>query len=66
MLIAMQCAGVLQESKGIQKDKRPEQRSDVKQEEANTLLMHLIHFTWIGFQTTLGYAPTVTGAFFGN
>lgn len=64
LLISMQCAGVLQGSKGIQKDKRPEKRSDVPQEEA-THFTDALDTLYIGkFQTTLGYAPAVTEAFF--
>ena len=62
LLIAMQCAGVLQGSKGIQKDKRPEKRSDVPQEEA-THLTDALDTIYIGrFKHQLGYAEVVTEA----
>lgn len=64
VLIAMQCAGVLQGSKGIEKDKRPEKRSNVPQEEAthqtdaaDTLLVGRV-------QHTIGYAMPTTSAIF--
>lgn len=63
LIVSIQCAGALEGKKGIEKDKRPERRSDVPQEEAT-------HFTdamdtlYIGkYRSTLGYAIPTAGAF---
>lgn len=66
LIIACQCAGALQGSKGTEKDKRPEKRLDVPAEEA-THLTDAMDTLYIGrFQNRLGYAPAVTEAFFGG
>lgn len=65
LLIAMQCAGVIQSgTDGIKKDKRPEKRNDVRQEEA-THFTDAVDTLYIGrFQNHLGYAPPNTSALF--
>lgn len=64
LLISMQCAGVLQGSRGIEKDKRPEKKSNVPQEEA-THFTDAVDTLYIGrFQHQIGYAMPTTSAIF--
>jgi hypothetical protein len=66
LIVAIQCAGALEGREGIQKDKRPEKRTDVPQEEA-THLTDAMDTLYIGkYRSKLGYAiPTLT-AYFGD
>lgn len=64
LIVAIQCAGALEGKDGIQKDKRPEKRSDVPQEEA-THLTDAMDTLYIGkYRSKLGYAIPTLSAYF--
>ncbi|WP_343524388.1 terminase family protein [Pedobacter sp.] len=64
LLVSLQCAGALQGNDGVKKDKRPEKRSDVLQEEA-THLTDAFDTLIIGHhQFKVGYQQPTTTAIF--
>jgi len=66
LIIAVQCTGSRETKNGITKDKRPELRSDVNQEDAPHLT-DAMDTLYVGkYQTTLGYALPSLSAFFSD